>query len=371
MKRLFVVLLCAGVCAAQEAAVEIQPLLDAGNASYLKGDYEAARQSFAQAWELAQQKPAADPVRYEVLKRLTAVRAAAGEFADADDYLQMAINWQEHAVGMDDPKVADDLLISFNLSRALKNYDRAEVILGRVMGIHRQAYGASSVQLADDFSRLAHMCLEKKDLQRAVEYSNSALEIRTKLAGTLDRSLLPDLDRMGGAENALRAYDNAESTYRHALVIRETSVGREDPDLIGTLDGLSYACFGQKKYDQAEPLYQRLLALWIKSLGPDHPMVALALDKIAIFYADQKKYDQAKDAEDQAIAIRTHFLASGLSVAASEQLAAGNKPEALALYERALKVMDPPDPLYDELKTQIAETVKEMRPKRKAPSKKR
>ena len=371
MKGLLVVLLCAGGCAAQEAAVGIQPLLDAGNASYLKEDYESARQSFAQAWELAQQQPASDPVRYEVLKRLTAVRAAAGEFADADDYLQMAINWQEHAVGLNDPKVADDLLISFNLSRAMKNYDRAEVILGRVMGIHRQAYGAGSVQLADDFSRMGQMYLEKKDLERAVNFSDAALGIRTQLAGALDRSLLPDLDRMAGAENALREYDKAESLYRRALVIRETLVGREDPDLISSLDGLAYACFGQKKYDQAEPLYRRLLALWIKSVGGGHPMVALTLDKIAIFYADQKKYDQAKEAEDQAIAIRTHFLASGLSVAAAEQLAEDHKPEALGLYERALRVMDPPDPLYDDLKTQVAETVKEMRPKRRTPPKKK
>ncbi len=62
MKGLLVVLLCAGGFAAQEAAVGIQQLLDAGDASYLKEDYESARQSFAQAWELAQQQPASDPV---------------------------------------------------------------------------------------------------------------------------------------------------------------------------------------------------------------------------------------------------------------------------------------------------------------------
>jgi len=54
-------------------------------------------------------------------------------------------------------------------------------------------------------------------------------------------------------------------------------------------------------------------------------MVAVALDKVATFYADQKKFDQAKEAQDRGNAIRAHFLATGLSVAATEQTAEGNK----------------------------------------------
>ncbi len=364
MKGLPLVLLCVACCAAQEND-ELPPLLDSGNASYLKGDYEPARVAFAHAWELVQTRPAGDPVRYEILKRLTAIRAAAGEFADADNYLQMAINWQEHAAGSNDPKVAGDLLLSFNLSRAMKNYDRAEVILGRATSIHIQAFGPDSVQVADDSSRRAQMDLEKKDLPGAVDASKSALRIRTQLAGPLDRSLVPDLDRLAGAYNALRDYPSAEATYRRALVIRESLEGRDDPDLIGTLDGLAYACFGQKNYDAAEPLYQRLLALWIKSVGEDHPMVAMVLDKIGVFYADQKKYDEARKAQEHATAIRAHFLAKGLVGAGTEELAEGNKAEAIALFQRALKVMDPPHPLYDELKNAVAEMVKQMQPKRK------
>src|SRR4051795_2002536 len=87
----------------------IPPLLEAGNAAYLKGDYESARQSFLKAGDAAQETPASDPVRYDILKRLTAVRAAAGEFADADQFLQLAINWRENTNGQNDPKVVDDL----------------------------------------------------------------------------------------------------------------------------------------------------------------------------------------------------------------------------------------------------------------------
>jgi tetratricopeptide (TPR) repeat protein len=342
----------------RDPAADIPPLVKAASESYMRGDYEAALQSYTKAWELAQQTPPANPVRYDVLKRLTSVRAAAGEFADADNYLQMAINWRETVLGPSDPKIADDLLVSVGLCRGMKNYDRAQLILGRVMGLHRVAFGPDSSAVADDYSRMAQIFMEQKNVQSAIGSLNTALEIRTKAGGALDPALVPDLDRLAGAYITQRAYDQAEEVYRHALVIRETLLGKEDADLIATVDGLAYACFGQKKYDVAEPIYHRLIALWIKSLGEDHPMIAMALDKVSVFYSDQKKYDQAKEAEERANAIRAHFLATGLSGAATEQIEEGNKEAALSLYRRALVVMDPPNPIYDTLRSQIEEIVK-------------
>src|SRR5215469_14441967 len=84
--------------AAQEAT-DIKPLVDTANAAYLKGDYETARQNFLQAWEQLQQTAPENPQRYDILKRLASVRAAAGEFADANDFLQTAINWREQVNG--------------------------------------------------------------------------------------------------------------------------------------------------------------------------------------------------------------------------------------------------------------------------------
>jgi tetratricopeptide (TPR) repeat protein len=202
--------------------------------------------------------------------------------------------------------------------------------------------------------------MEKKNVPAAVRALENAISIRTKAAGPLDPSLIGDLDRLAGAQISQRAYDRAEEAYRRALVIRETLLGKNDADLIATVDGLAYACFGQKKFEEAEPLYQRLIGLWVKSVGEDHPMVALALDKVGTFYAEQKKYDQAKEATERANAIRAQFLATGLSGAATEQVAEGNKDAALGLYRRALAVMDPPHPVFEETRTEIQEIVKAM-----------
>jgi tetratricopeptide (TPR) repeat protein len=360
---------CLALASAVASGEEIQPLMEAGNAAYLRGDYETARQSYAKAWDIAEQLPPKEPVRYDVLKRLASVRSAAGEFADADMYLQMAINWRENAFGLSDARVADDLVISAGFSRALKNYDRALLILNRVMAIHRLAGGPTAI--ADDFSRMAQIYLEQKKLEDAIAVLKTAIELRQAALGPLDASLVRDLDRLASVYVTQREYANSEAAYRHALVIRETLEGKDDPDLIATVDGLAYSCFGQKRYEDAERLYDRLIALWIKSLGDDHPMLALALDKVAVFYADQKKYDEAKEAQDRANAIRSHFLATGLSTAAAEQVAEGNKTDAIALYRRAAGILDPPNPVYDEFRGDIGRLIKELQAPAAKPGPKR
>ncbi|MGO9257020.1 MAG: tetratricopeptide repeat protein [Bryobacteraceae bacterium] len=358
---LLVSVLCR-LAAGQDPVLDIPSLMQSGDANYLKGDYEGARQAYLEAWDLAQATPAEDPARYDVLKKIAAVRAAAGEFADAGDYLQMAINWRETTLGKDDPKIADDLLESVSFLRGLKDYGHALAVMTQVMGMHMKESKFQSVIVADDFSRFAQIQMEYQKPEDAAGSLHTAISIRTQLGGPLDPSLVYDLDRLGTVSIALRQYDKAEEAYRHALVIRESLYGKENADLISTVDGLAYACFGQKKYEVAEPIYQRLVALWIKSVGPEHPVVAMTLDKVATFYAEQRKFDQAKEASDRANAIRTHFLASGLAQQATEQLAEGNKSDALALYQRALKVMDPPDSIYETLRADTENIVKSFAP---------
>jgi tetratricopeptide (TPR) repeat protein len=362
------VLLCAfllaGATLAQDPVDPLPPLLAAGQASYLKGNYEAARQSLLQAWELAQQTPPADPVRYDVLKRLTSVRAAAGEFADADAFLQLALNWRETINGQNDPKIADDLLISVNLCRGMKDYTRALAILSRVTSLHFQIAGGTldTLLLADDYSRMAQIHMEMKNVPSGISMLMAAIQTRGKLSGPLDSSLVPDLDRLAEALLMQRAYDKAEESYRRALVIRETLLGKFDADLIATLDGLAYAMFGQKKYDEAEPVYRRLVDLWISKLGPEHPMVSLAYDKLTVFYSEQKKWEQAREVKDRSVAIRTHFLGAGLSSAATTRMTEEKPSEALVFYKRALVVLDPPNDLYDKMRADIAELVKGLEP---------
>jgi tetratricopeptide (TPR) repeat protein len=373
LKLAAIALLAAASCSAQDKPAQddkpaptIPELETVAQGLYMHGDYEGARKSLAQAWDIAQTLPREDPLRYDVLKRLATARAAVGEFADADNYLQIAISWREQTLGPDDPMIPDDVLLSVAFARGQKDYERALWIMNRVLRLHGSAsvkaggFG-ETILIADDYSRIAQIQMELKKPEAAVGSLNIALDIRTKLLGPLDPSLVYDLDRLAGIQIMQRAYPKAEETFRHALVIRETLYGKENADLLSTLDGLAYALFGQKKYDDAEPVYQRLLALWISSTGEEtNPMVAVALDKLAVFYVEQKKWDQSRAAKTRANAIRAYLLAEGLSVEGSQRIDEGKMAEAIPIYQRAIKILDPPNPIYDKSRADLENMKKEL-----------
>ena len=206
LRTIGLLLLAAAFCLAQDEkpaqedkpAPSIPDLEKTAQGLYMHGDYEGARQSLLQAWDLAKQLPREDPVRYDVLKRLSTVRAAVGEYADAEEFLQLAISWREQNLGPDDPKIPDDVLLTVSYARSLKEYDRALWTMRRVIRLHVEPKikaGASpdeamnSIPVADDYSRIAQIQMELKKPEEALGSLHIALGIRTKLLGPLDPSL--------------------------------------------------------------------------------------------------------------------------------------------------------------------------------------
>jgi len=343
----------------------IQPLLAAGNASYLHGDYEAALASYRQAWELAKLLPdAEDPLRYEASKRVSAAFAALGKYDAANSNLSLAISWCEQVNGPNDPKIPGDLLQSVVYLKAMKRYDDAIQVLRRVIDLHVRANrGHDNTDVADDCSRMAQVYMLMKLPDAAIGALKSALEIRSRLAGPLDQSLIFDLDRLGAVYTSTQEYEKAAEAYRHALTIRESIFGKDDADLIPDVDGLAFALFGQQKYDEADPLYHRLIDLWTASTAPDHPMLAIAWQKLGVFYLAQKKHDLAKEAYEKGGAIRTLFLATGFADQAAALLQQPDKPDkpaAIALYRKALKLLDPPSPKYGDMPKDIEKIIADL-----------
>src|SRR5580658_1007869 len=336
-----------GLAAGQDAPLTIEQMLAAANASYLHHDYAASLNQYQQARRAIDRTAPQNPQRYDVLKRLAAVSGAKGDYKSAVDYLQGAIEWRWEQVSRNDPTALADRLQQVGFYRAMEDFPQARTVLMAVMSKHQELSGFRTLDLAGDYSLMGQVYMDEKNYKAAEEQLESANAIRSAISGQLDVSLVPDLDRLGAIYLALHIYDKAESVFRRALVIRESVLGTENADLLATVDGLAYSYFGQDKFDQAEPMYQRLVHLWVKSVGETHPMLALVLDKVGIFYAAQKKDAQAKAAFERANAVRANFLAEGLCKEASQAPASGDLPAAADLYARALRVLEPPNDIYD------------------------
>jgi len=340
--------------AAQDPPPGADELMAAANAKYLHRDYAASLALYEQARQIVEQGPAEDLRHYDILKRLTAVASAAGDYAAANRYLDAAIQWRLDRTGPADPQVLAGRLQQVGIYRAMGDDVEARVVLQTVIVKHEELGGRRSPALADDHSLMGQIDFETHKKEDAAQEWELAIALRGINTGPLDVTQVPDLDRLGGAYIELLRYQDAEDTYRKALIIRESVLGAEHADLLATLDGLAYAYFGEKKYDEAEAVYKRLIALWTKAVGETHPMLAIALDKLAVFYDKQERYVEAREAYERANAIRTLFLAQGLNKEALDVASSGDIPAAIALSRRALRTLDPPNPLYDALRAQLS-----------------
>ena len=343
-----------GLAVAQDVPSTVESLMSDANAKYLHREYAASRSLYDQARQLLDQASSEDPRRYDLLKRLTTVASAAGDYPAANQYLDAALQWRMDRNGPSDPQVLAGRLQQVGIYRAMGDDAEALVVLEAVIVKHEELGGRRSPALADDHSLMGQIDYEIRKKEDAAQEWELAIALRGLNAGPLDVTQVPDLDRLGGVCIELLRYQEAESVFRKALIIRESVLGSEHADLLATLDGLAYAYFGQKKYEEAEPVYQRLVALWTKSVGETHPMLAIALDKLAVFYTAQEKYDQARDTRERANAIRTFFLAQGLHKEALDLAAGGDGTGANTLWRRALRILDPPNPIYDPLREQIS-----------------
>jgi tetratricopeptide (TPR) repeat protein len=338
---------------AQEAA-----LLKDGDSVFAKGDYDAARRSFEKALQTAPQPPADSASRYDILKRLTSASAAAGQFADAQRYLEQAIKLRESA---------DDLVLSVNLAMRTKDLDHALATAQRAQAMHVEKYTAESLPAADDLVRIGEVYLAQGRPAQAMKPLLDAYRIRTRLSGSLDAGLLPVLDRIdeanakiAGPGGAFAGHTN-EAFYRQALAIRETLYGEDSPELISTVEGLANLYSAESNLIAAEPLYLRLLALWESAAGKDHPMVAVTLDKLVVFYTKYGEPEKARAAMARSVAIRAHFLAVGLSLQAQDAISENHREQARALYNRALAALGPASPANEEMIAEIRKALGSLR----------
>ena len=360
----FSALLCVNaVCMAQTQGAapddSLQGTLKDGDSALARGEYESARHSFETAWQIAQRLPPAAAARYDVLKRLVAVSASSGNFGEAEGYLLQAIAWRESTASAQDPRLADDLLLSIHLDLRTKKFDRALGTAQRLQAMHIAANGAESLPAADDLLRTGQIYLAEGQARDAARSLAAAAALRMKLAGSLDPGLLPILDGLAKSFDEIAGGRPAgnETVYRQALTIRETLYGEDSSELISTVEALADAYAAAGEYSAAEPVYERLLSLWEKLVGRDHPMIAVTLDKLVVFYTNEDKPDKARAALARSVAIRARFLAVGLSLQAADELKEGRPKQAQVLYRRALAALGPGTPADGDLIGKISKAL--------------
>lgn len=340
---------------------------EAGIAAQQKGDHTAARAALEEAKTLSEAGPAESRIRYEVLKALSTVQSSMGDYEQAEQSLERAMNWRERYERAALVDLAGDRLEMAAVLEWRKEYARAAAVLSSIEQEYlRESHNVVDPRLGDVLSRQAQVFSAMGEKSAAAYISERAVRVRSAQLGEWHPWLTTELERLGMYSLQAREYAKAEEAYRRALLIRERTQGRDHIDLVSALDGLAYALFGQKKHAEAEQVYSRLLNSWVQATGVEHPMAILTLDKMASLYRDWGREPDAVAAESKAIALRALFHANGLAKQAGELVRQKRVSDALAIYKRALALLDESRTEHAELRKKLSGLTAELTP-HKAP----
>jgi len=364
--------LAAGAAAggSQDPAAQIPTAskrFEEGLAAQNRGDSAAARAALEEAKTLSDDGPAESRIRYEVLKALASAQSSMGDYDQAEQSLERAMNWRERYESAALVDLAGDRLEMAAILEWRKEYERAAALLGSIEREYlRESKNVVDPRLGDVLSRQAQVYSAMGEKAAAVVLSERAVRVRSAQLGEWHPWLTTDLERLGMYALQAREYTKAEEAYRRAVLIRERSQGRDHIDLVSALDGLAYALYGQKKHAEAEAVYGRLLNSWVQTAGVEHPMVILTLDKLASLYRDWGREADASPAESKAVALRALFHATGLARQAGELVRLKRLNDAAALYRKALALLDESRTEHAELRKKLEAVLAEMTPRRPA-----
>jgi eukaryotic-like serine/threonine-protein kinase len=262
--------------------------------------------------------------------------------------------------------------IYFNLGL----FSEAQIHLEKVVGIHRQLYGADSLEYADSLAALGAVFRETGDYDRAEELTTEALAKVRALVGNdhpglirplnhlvtlfcyrsdYERAREPSLEALTLAREYLddtqadlaeavtnRAVvlkkngdlEGAKLLYQKGLAIQQRILGNDHPEVADILNNLAVVLKALGDLDGAEQMHRRTLALRRRLYGDSHPVVAQSLTNLAAVERDRGRYQLAETDYRKALAILgatvgpSHPLTIQVSVTLGSLLVESGRPQA-------------------------------------------
>ena len=279
-----------------------------GEAAYQLGVLAESRIDYQSALRYYQEAARREPGNSRYLEAAGLMLCEFSQYAEAEPFLQRALQIREKALGPEHPDVAASLDGLARLYKTQGKYAEALSLYQRALKIREKALGPEHPDVATTLNGLANLYYDQGKYAEAEPLYQRALTIREKALGPDHPDVADSLNNLADLYYVQGKYAEAEPLYQRALTIMEKALGPEHPDVANSLNNLALLYYAQGKYAEAEPLYQRGLAIVEKALGPDHPDVASSLNNLAELYYAQGKYAEAEPLYQRALTIEEKAL---------------------------------------------------------------
>jgi tetratricopeptide (TPR) repeat protein len=303
-------------------------------------DHTALREMLQHASRRAQLQLGDDPLGQAAVRAtIGQTYRKLGDFAQAEEHLQAALQLFREQLGPDDPRVAETLDNLGQLRRDQRRLDEAEDLTRQAIAIMERG-AAGPRELAPHWVNLALILWMRQDYETAEKlYQQSLLFLDdpTLLADTL-RSYATLLETLGQREESEARYQQALDIYR--------SYDVPVFNIAAVLANLAELRKGAGDLVEAEALNREALALVEKRLGRSSARAAQIMSNLAALLALAGRPDEAAALAEEALEVRRKIfgednpvLGLTLNVLAGVQQQRGDLQLAAQTYSQALAIL--------------------------------
>jgi eukaryotic-like serine/threonine-protein kinase len=313
-----------------------------------KGEYAQAIELLQRALEIWEQELGADhPDISGVLNNLANAHYHLGEHATAVELHERALAIREEVLGSGHPDVATSLNNLCAMHHAVGDNGRALVLCERALAIREVALGPDHPYVAALLANIGGIQSELGDHARAIELYERSLASDERALGPTHPQLAATLVGLGNTHFSRKDFDGAMQAFERALAIYEGVFGTEHPEVTGTLNNLANVHLARGNPVLAIDLHERALAIREKTQGPDHPHVAMSLDNLAAVYEEQGDHARVAALLQRAVALwektsgpQHPQVAASLLRLGHARFELGDFSEATPCYARALAILE-------------------------------
>lgn len=314
-----------------------------GDSYRLKDERENAQKTLEQSLKLTM--PAYKEERAQAYENLGLVHIDEGEYQQAVELLNRALDIKLILYGKNDPNTATAYLHLGTVYYYLRKLDRAREFYKHYLDIMRQKYGEENELVSTGYQNLGIIYDVKGDYKRALELYQKSLDIRIKVLGKNHLMVADSYNGIAIVNHFRGDHERAIQYFKKALAIRLHVLGENHALVAESYNNLGLAYMGFDQYEQALKTMQKALSIREKIFNKDHPAVEQSQINLGLIFLKKKEYNKALTLFNQVLQERRKTLgkdhplvASCLFDIAQTKAAQGEKEEAIKFYLKSADI---------------------------------
>ncbi|MCH9650232.1 MAG: serine/threonine-protein kinase [Deltaproteobacteria bacterium] len=279
-------------------------------------------------------------VRFEMLKALSKVSLALGNYDQTERLLALTLEQAGELYGDDHVSVADHLVMISRVHNERGEWSKAEAVVQRAISIYQRLGSEAPSTITGARQQLATAFRERGDFEAAVAVQRQALEDARRFFGDRSLQVAIQLNNLGNLLKKVSDYRGAEDVFVESLATMEELHGSEHPHIATAKVNLAAVLSAQGDYQGAETFYRDGIAMERRLRGDKHPRLAIKLHNLATLLNLLGRFQEAVDLHRESLALIQEsmgetgpYYAMALSSLGMDLAEVGQFQEAMALME--------------------------------------